>query len=133
MTVLTARVRRAGDIQFLRFLAAGVVNTLFGYVMYLCGLLAGLAPELALLLATAIGAVFNYFTTARFVFAHHSMSRLPLFVAAYACIYGINAVAIRLLLNGGLPPAAAQALLVPAMAILSFVIFRTVVFRGFPQ
>lgn len=129
MTSIATGMRKAGDVRFLRFLAAGFVNTFFGYLVYFCGLLAGLTPELALLVATAVGAIFNYFTTARFVFAHRTLSRLPLFVAAYALIYAINAGAIRLLLDRGVHPAAAQALLVPPMALLSFAIFRTVVFR----
>lgn len=130
MMLIATGVRKAGNVRFLRFLAAGFVNTLFGYLVYLFGLLAGLTPELALLVATAVGAIFNYFTTARFVFAYRTLGRLPVFVAAYSLTYAINAGAIRLLLDRGVSPAAAQALLVPAMAVLSFAIFRTVVFRG---
>lgn len=112
----------------LRFVAVGGINTLFGYVLYLGGLALGLRPEYALALATAVGAVFNYFTTARLVFGHRALNRLPVFVGAYAAIYLINALAIRALLGAGLAPALAQAILVPAMAVLSFLVFRTFVF-----
>jgi putative flippase GtrA len=111
-----------------RFVAVGGFNTLFGYAVYLAGLSLGLQPEYALAVATAIGALFNYFTTARVVFGHRAMNRLPVFVAAYAAIYLVNSLAIQLLLRAGLPPAGAQALLVPTMAVLSFLIFRTFVF-----
>ena len=111
-----------------RFIAVGAFNTLFGYAVYLAGLGLGLRPEYSLAVATAIGALFNYFTTARFVFRHRTLSRLPVFIAMYAAIYVINALAIQIFLRAGLPPAGAQALLVPVMAVLSFVLFRTFVF-----
>ncbi|MGI4765351.1 MAG: GtrA family protein [Janthinobacterium lividum] len=111
-----------------RFIAVGAFNTLFGYAIYLAGLGLGLRPEYSLAVATAIGALFNYFTTARFVFGHRALDRLPVFIAAYAAIYVVNALAIQVLLRAGLPPAGAQGLLVPVMAALSFLIFRTFVF-----
>lgn len=117
------------DHQFVRFLATGGLNTLFGYAVYLLGLGVRLSPELALLVATCVGALFNYITTARLVFRHRALSRLVPFVGVYALVYLINAGAIRLLLSGGLAPALAQAVLVPAMAVLSFGLFRFLVFR----
>ncbi len=113
---------------FIRFLLIGGLNTLFGYTVYLVGLMARLQPELALLVATGVGALFNYLTTARLVFRQRTLSRLVPFVGTYALVYLVNAGAIRLLLSGGLAPALAQAVLVPAMAVLSFVLFRFLVF-----
>ena len=126
-------MRRALDNQFLRFLVTGGLNTAFGYLIYVVGLWARLAPEMALLVATMAGAVFNYMTTARFVFRHRTLSRLGPFVCTYALVYVINAGVIRLVLSTGIAPALAQALLVPFMAVLSFVLFRTLVFRAVPQ
>ena len=123
-------MRRALDSQILRFLFTGGLNTVFGYLVYVVGLWAHLAPEMALLIATVAGALFNYMTTARFVFRHRSLSRLGPFVCVYALVYVINAGAIRVVLSVGIAPAFAQALLVPFMAVLSFVLFRTLVFRA---
>lgn len=126
---IAAPARRALDHQLVRFLLTGGLNTLFGYAIYLVGLAARLSPELALLVATCAGALFNYLTTARLVFRHRTLSRLVPFVGTYALVYLVNAGAIRLLLAGGLAPALAQAVLVPAMAALSFMLFRFLVFR----
>lgn len=128
MRRLALRGRELGRHRAVRFVVVGGCNTLFGYAVYLAGLACGLRPELALALATAVGAVFNYFTTARFVFGHRAMNRLPAFIGAYALIYAVNALAIRILLGAGVVPALAQAMLVPAMAVLSFLIFRSFVF-----
>ena len=129
MKSLVTLARTLHEVQAIRFLVAGGLNTLFGYAVYLGGLGLKLTPTLALAIATLVGAIFNYFTTARYVFAHRTVSRLPIFVAAYALIYLVNAGAIRVLLNSGTSPAPAQAILVPFMAVLSFVIFRNFVFR----
>jgi putative flippase GtrA len=130
---MRARLIRAGDLQavipFARFLLIGGVNTLFGYAIFLAGLLAGLPPEAALAIATLLGALFNYVLTARFVFGHRAADRLPVFAMAYGGLYAINAAAIRILVQAGASAALAQAALTPAMAAVAFLLFRNVVFR----
>ncbi len=122
--------RAARGVRFLRFLATGCLNTGFGYAVYLLGLAVHLVPELALALATVVGALFNYVTTARFVFGHRAANRLPVFVMTYALVYAVNAVLIRVSVGAGAGPALAQALLTPLMAVLSYLLFRTFVFRA---
>ena len=126
--ILDVPARWISVSPIIRFLLTGGVNTVFGYTIYLLGLAARLAPELALLLATGVGALFNYMTTSRLVFRHRTLSRFVPFIGTYALIYLVNAAAIRLLLSGGLAPAVAQAVLVPVMAVLSFFLFRFIVF-----
>ena len=53
---------------FIRFIFIGVINTIFGYGIYLIFLFAGLNFALAVLLSTILGVIFNFFTTGRFVF-----------------------------------------------------------------
>lgn len=116
--------------QPLRFLVAGGVNALFGYAVYLAGLEVGLRPEVALAVATGVGAGFNYITHGRFVFGHRTFDRLPFFVACYGFLYLVNAALIRALLWAGAAPALAQAALILPMAAMSFVVFRLVVFKA---
>lgn len=126
---VTGILRRLFESQPMRFLMAGVLNTAFGYTLYLIGLLVGLVPEVALGLATLVGAFFNYFTTARYVFNHTAMNLMPRFIAAYAVIFGLNALALRGLILLGLNAALAQGLLLPVAAATSYLIFKFVVFR----
>lgn len=114
--------------QGLKFLFTGVLNTVFGYAIYFLGLTAGLLPEVALAIATVLGAVFNYFSTGRIVFAYNSLDRLPRFIAAYAVVYALNALLLRGLITLFGHPAIIQAMLLPLMAAASFVIFRQFVF-----
>lgn len=107
---------------FLRFLAAGLVNTLFGYAVYALLVLAGVPPQAALAVAFAVGVIWNYVTSARFVFHVRGYRRLPAYAGLYALLYLLNAGALRLALAQGVPPLIAQGLLTPPMAILSFVL-----------
>lgn len=117
--------------QFLRFLAVGMLNTLFGYAIFAGLVLAGLAPMPALVLAYLAGVPFNYFTTGRFVFggAPRSRAAFARFVVAYVVIYGFNAVLYRVAEMAVAGPLLAQALCIPAVAVFSFLLFKLHVFR----
>ena len=119
--------------QVLRFLFTGVINTFFGYAVYLIGLLFDLLPEVALAIATVVGAVFNYFTTSRLVFKHSKADRFPRFLLGYVVIYLVNAAFLRTLIYSGVDPSWAQLIALPLIAAFSFVIFRLFVFPMEPR
>jgi putative flippase GtrA len=116
--------------QILRFIGAGLLNTVFGYGVYAVAVLAGWAPEAALLTAFVGGVVFNYFTTGRLVFRGHATSTEFLkFVAAYVGIYGVNVLLLRGILAFGIGPLVAQAASLPIIVALTFLVMKLVVFR----
>jgi putative flippase GtrA len=115
--------------QFVRFLALGGLNTAIGYGIYAILILFGLVPELALLMATTIGIVVNYFTTGRMVFGNRGNGLFFKFMLVYAVMYILNAVALRGLLLAGISPLIAQAIILPVTAIATFLAFRKLVFR----
>jgi putative flippase GtrA len=115
--------------QALRFLVAGLVNTGFGYIAYVFFLALSVPPVIALGMATAIGALFNYFSTGLFVFKHRTLDRLPRFLTAYTVIYAINALLLHWFVEQGFAPALVQIVLLPVVAIASFLVFRFGVFR----
>ena len=112
--------------QFARFLCVGAANTLFGYGVYVALILLGAAPALALGIATAIGAVFNFHTVSGFVFRRLRYRLFGRYCLAYGAIYLLNIAALQGLLALGLAPILAQGLLLPAVAALAFVISRQV-------
>lgn len=118
-----------GDRQFLRFLAVGVLNTLFGYGVFSILVLAHLEPGIALAIATIAGVIFNYFTTGRLVFASSGIGQLPRFVAVYGLTFLVNLLALHRLTGAGLSPLLAQAIMLPIMVILTFVLNKLLVFR----
>lgn len=118
------------DHQLLRFLAVGALNTLFGYVMFSLLVLAGVVPGLALFVGTLVGLLFNYFTTGRLVFAARGLGRLPWFVAVYGLTFLVNLWSLRALIATGLSPLLAQAIVLPPVILLTFLLNKLLVFRG---
>ena len=122
---LTARLLH---LDVLRFLLVGVLNTAFGYVVYLVGLYFGLSPGMALAAATVTGALFNYATTGRLVFKQVGLGKLLPFLVAYLLIYLVNLGALHGLIALGVTALWAQAALLPIVAAGSFVVFKYFVF-----
>lgn len=122
-------IRRWKERLFVRFLAVGLLNTLFGYGVFGLLVVAGLAPEVALLIATVLGVLFNFVTTGRMVFASRDWRRLPFFAAIYGITYLVNLAGLRGLMVLGVGPLIAQAILLPLVVLLSFALNKLLVFR----
>lgn len=114
---------------FLRFLVVGAINTAVGYALFAVFVLAGLDSGLALLLATVLGVLFNFFTTGRLVFDNRKASALPRFVAVYAVSYCFNLALLKGFESMGLHPIAAQAVCLAPVVALTFVLLRKFVFQ----
>jgi putative flippase GtrA len=128
--VASGRVRGLWASTFLRFLAVGVLNTAFGYGVYALLIVLGLQRELALLLATVLGVLFNFKTTAVLVFRSRNPRLLLRFVLVYAAMYALNAGLLELWCQGmQLGPLLAQALSLPVVVVLTFVAMKSFVFR----
>lgn len=123
------RARSRTRIEFLKFLAIGALNTLFGYSVFAGLVLAGLAAMPALVGAYVVGILFNYVTTRRLVFGHKGGSAFLRFVAAYGVIYVFNVALFKLADAAGATPLVAQALCLPVVAVFSFFLFKFQVFR----
>jgi putative flippase GtrA len=118
-----------GQRQFARFLFVGLLNTGFGYGVFVLLVLLKLGPGVALFVATALGVLFNYMTTGRLVFAAKGLGRLPYFAAVYGLTFVLNLWSLRFLLSEGLSPILAQAILLPVMVMLNFALNKIFVFR----
>lgn len=114
--------------RFMRFLAAGGVNTLFGFAVYSVFIIAGMPVWFALLAGMLFGTVFNFFTTGGYAFRELSLLRFPRFVICHLLIYGINLILIELVsvwLNNKI---LSQAILIFPMAMLSYFLMMRFVF-----
>jgi putative flippase GtrA len=114
-----------------KFLAAGILNTIFGYVIYAVLLLFGCKYHMALLFATLAGVVFNYFNYANTVFTERSSWLIFLkFISAYALIYCLNAAGLSALIsNFYLSPYMAQVICVPLSVLISWLLMNYWVFK----
>ena len=116
------------DSRGLRFLAVGVVNTVYGYLVFV-GLelwLGDLLHYLVVLLAAHVISVLTAFVLyRRFVFTASGdpvLHELARFWSVYVVALGVNVVVLLACVDGlGLPVLLAQALALAITATLSFV------------
>lgn len=126
----TAATRLA---EFARFGFAGAVNTVFGFAIYAALVMAGLAPGVALLLATIAGVFFNFVSFGRLAFRRLEAHRLPRFLLAYALIYVANLALLESVRHlTSLGPIAAQLACLVVIAPAAFVLLKTRVFQPAP-
>lgn len=123
------------SLGFLRFLGSGVLNTIFGYAVFIAALYLGAGIGIALFASTLLGIAFNFQTSRLLVFRSRGTGRQLHFAAVYAIVFTINYVAILSLKRLGLADWAAQAVMLMPMAAVAFTLQRHFVFcsvRGAP-
>lgn len=109
-----------------RFLATGLLNTAFGYGLYALLVAAGVPYLPALVLATAAGVVFNYFSFGRLAFrVTPARAGFARFVAGYGLALALNAALLwaaheRL----GLDPYTAQLACLPPTVVATYLILN---------
>ena len=115
----------------IKFLFAGLVNTAFGYISYAVLIYFGLPYLLALLIATIIGIIFNFFNFSRFVFNERSTRYIFLkFIAAYILIYLVNSIVLIFLTREFLfDPYLGQVICIPLSVVLSWLLMKNWVYR----
>ncbi len=121
-----ANFARAHRDRIIRFLGAGVVNTLFGYAVFSALVLIGAHPQVALAVQFVVGVMWNYRVHGRFVFAVSGYDRLPQYAVSYVVIYVFNAILLAALLRLGLSAYVAQALALAPTVVLSYVLISHV-------
>lgn len=123
-------LRAAADSQFVRFVAVGMLNTAFGYGCFALLMWLGMHYTAALLVATVAGVLFNFKTLGKLVFGQQQGGRrLWRFVLTYAICYGFNLALVKLFLLLGIGAYVGGALALVPVALLSFYLNRTFVFR----
>jgi len=128
--MIPARVKALlADRQWLRFLVAGGVNTLFAFGVNIAVMLAGFPVWLSMLVGTVAGIVFNFFTHGGYAFRDMSARRLPRYIAGYAVVYVVAVAAFELLHRVVPGLVLCQVLLVVPMALFSYVIMSRFVFQ----
>lgn len=116
--------------RFLRFLAVGGLNTVFGYTVYVVLIYLGFHYALAVLLTTVLGVLFNFKTTGSLVFGSRNNRLIFRFVGAYAAICLMNIAALKVFKSFDVDMYLAGALVILPMAMVAFLLNRRFVFGG---
>ena len=117
----------------LRFVIAGLVNSVFGFLVYSLTIQLFAQVWLGLVAGICAGITFNFFTTGGYVFRDKSRQRIPRFVASYTLIFTLNYALLSLLMPMLSGPIVAQAVLTPFIALFSYFLLARFVFGTEPQ
>lgn len=110
-----------------RYYQAGLVNTVFGFLLYSAFVRLGVNLYVAQLLAHTIGSVFNYFTYSRYAFRGAKASKLR-FAASYIVNYGVG-VALLAAFHHVIPsPYLAMAVALVFATAINFLVLNRFVF-----
>jgi len=83
--------------QLFRFVVAGVINTLFYYLLYSFFIFVGLDYRLSVLFATLFGVFFSFKTFSKYVFESKNKGAIYRFIAVYIVLYLTNISLISML------------------------------------
>jgi len=83
--------------HFIKFLATGGLNTIFGFLLFFFFSWINLPTWLALILSYIFGILFNFITFGSLVFKNMRVNQIPRFVIVYLLLFSINLTLIEFL------------------------------------
>ena len=116
------------DSNLIKFLMVGILNTTFGYGIYLLCLSLSLHFSLAITIANILGILFNFKSIGILVFNNKNNNKFFRFVAVYTVIYLCNLISVGILKSLGLASWAAGILVLLPLAFLSYYLNKQFVF-----
>jgi putative flippase GtrA len=115
--------------RFTKFILIGIINTAFGYGVFVTVDLVTGSWGGAVIAMNILGVAFNYITTGRLVFAHRGVKALAPFALGYGAVLVLNLVILQTLTRLGVSALRAQAITIPWLVAFSYMINRLIVFR----
>jgi putative flippase GtrA len=112
-----------------KFVAVGIINTVFGYSVYALFIFLGMHYSLAALFGTIIGVLFNFKTIGILVFKVNDDRLLIRFIGVYIVTYLMNVSVLKIFHNYRFNMYTAGLLLIVPMAGFSYVLHSKFVFR----
>ena len=116
--------------QFLKFVAVGVLNTVWGYGIYALFIFINMHYAFASLLSMILGIIFNYFSSGRLVFCGAFQGAFVRYLLMYGGIYFWSIVWLYFLQRMGLNAYYSGAIMLVPNACISFILQRYYVFRN---
>lgn len=83
-------IRKIFDIEFIRFLFAGALNTLFGYIVYVVFYWIFKDKTIALIFDYTLSIIFNFKSYSILVFYSNNNWRIIRFIVVYFFTFGLN-------------------------------------------
>lgn len=124
-------IKKLSNHRVVKFLCVGLLNTAFGYSVYAALVYVGIHYSLALLIATILGVIFNYFSFGRILFqGRGGLIVFGKFVTAYGTVYFFNAFILELFTsNLQLSPYVAQVICIFPTIFLNWLLVNYWVYK----
>jgi putative flippase GtrA len=116
--------------QFVKFLLVGVINTIFGYLVFALSIYGGVHYSIAIIISNIAGTLFNFKTTGVLVFESHDNGLISKFFGVYIIIYFLNLAGLVTLHHAVVSRYIEQAILALPLALVSFYLNRRFVFNS---
>lgn len=114
---------------FLRFILTGGINTFLGWCVFSLTFLICKNEAISLFSSILFALIFNFLSHGIVVFRSLPFSRYFIFALVYFLLYLINYFILKIILHlSGFSPILIQLLVVPIIAILSFILLSKFVF-----
>jgi putative flippase GtrA len=114
--------------RLLRFLLVGVANTAFGYGVFAFVVVFFEAPNIAVIVSTVLGVLFNFFSYGALVFTQRG-GRFAPFVLVYLWLMLLNMACLNVLMWLGLHPLVGSAILILPFALAAYVLSSKYVYH----
>jgi putative flippase GtrA len=118
-------------LKFLKYLATGLINTFFGYTIYAFFIFLDFQYQIAMLLATILGILFNYYSYNKITFKKPASWRIfKRYIYIYLFIFIVNSIALNLIMNYfSLSPYLGQLLCLPLVVFASWIFLNNWVYN----
>lgn len=119
--------------QFLRYAVIGLISNLACYLLYLGLTVLGWGPKLAMSVIYGLAVVQTFLFNKRWTFGHQGRGRIVFirYCLAYGAGYVINLAALALFVDSWrFPHQVVQAIMIPSLAVLLFLLQKFWVFHG---
>ena len=126
---MVSSLKLLNNSLLIRFIIAGIVNTLFGWIIFSLLILLGKSVSISLFFGMTLGILFNYLTIGGYAFRKFSKKIFIKFVASNLFIYFLNLFILKNLEDIISNVIYAQLALIPFLALLSFLIMKKIVFK----
>ncbi|MDD5693582.1 MAG: GtrA family protein [Patescibacteria group bacterium] len=117
------------DKRFIKFLFVGGLNTLFGYGLFAFFIFLHFNYLVAITFGTIIAIIFNFKTTGLIVFKSNDNKLIFKFFGVYLIVYILNVIGLRIFNQFNVSNYIAGAVLLLPIAIISFLLMRSFVFK----
>ena len=116
------------NIQFIKYILVGILNTLFGYTIFALLLYTGLHYAVVCILATIICVLFNYKTYGKLVFKNNK-NALVKFVSVYILTTSLSILGLKIAKLYTINLYFAGFIITCVMAVISFILLKSYVFK----